>query len=1030
MCNKPLRISFFVIFFTAFLTSFSQKTAYYSQPNIIFKEGFELYQKEKYSAAQNKFEKIIKSKVPQNSSMYVQSKYYNAVCAFHLHNKNTESLLLDFIERYPEENITFHVHFYLARWYFMNRSYKKSLKELNNVEPYLLTNVEQLEYKYRKAYCLLQDGNAKDARVLFNEVKSQEGDFQSHATYYFAHTSYEEEMYETALTDFMSLKDDKYYGAIVPYYIIQIYYLQEKYDDIFSLAPELLQKTSEKRKPEIKRILGEAQYRNNNYEEAIENLNYYMSAKGVNTTRSDYYVLGYSAYQLGDYVKALNNLKNVTTENDILSQNAYFVIGDCFLKTQQKQYASNAFYEAYKLDIDPEITEESLYNYAKLQYELSSNPFQNAISSFEDYVNKYPSSPRIDEVNEYLLTIYQTTKNYKAAIASLEKINNKNHSLLKAYQQTCYYRAIELFNNGSFRDAVVHFDKSLKHNLDAKTTSYSHYWKAEALYNMNNFKSAIATYNSFLTSTGSFGLPEFARAYYNIGYAHFKQKEFNQALMNYRKFINDSNSSTDRKILNDAYNRAGDCYYISKEFAQSVSMYTQAANIGLVDGDYSLMQRALANGAQGKMAQKRDDLLSLKSKYSKSAKYPEAMYELANTYIAMVDLDNAIKEYTALIETYPENKNIRSAKLKLGLAYYNKSDDNKALGIWKNVVENYPGSQESKDALVNIRNIYVENDNVDEFFTYVKNIPSASISTSEQDSLSFKVVENRYLENDCEKTILGSTDYLNKFPKGYFTLKANYYKAECELKKNNIDDALATYEHILFQYPKSNYEERALAVCADIYYQKRDYNKSANYYQQLQAITDNQATSSGATTGKMRSYFNMNMYEEAILAAQEVLEKDKLSEQLIEESRLTIIRSAMKTQKYELAKTECEKLQKNNNEASAEAYYTLSEILFFKGDFDGSEKMVFELLSSGSPYEFWLAKSYILLGDIYVERGNLFQAKHTYKSIMDNYEGEDLVILATDKYQHVLNIEEQQNQAAEDFDNQDEDVEDEENDNN
>ena len=65
-------------------------------------------------------------------------------------------------------------------------------------------------------------------------------------------------------------------------------------------------------------------------------------------------------------------------------------------------------------------------------------------------------------------------------------------------------------------------------------------------------------------------------------------------------------------------------------------------------------------------------------------------------------------------------------------------------------------------------------------------------------------------------------------------------------------------------------------------------------------------------------------------------------------------------------------------------------------------------------------------GDIYVERGNLFQAKHTYKSIMDNYEGEDLVILATDKYQHVLNIEEQQNQAAEDFDNQDEDVEDEE----
>ena len=82
----------------------------------------------------------------------------------------------------------------------------------------------------------------------------------------------------------------------------------------------------------------------------------------------------------------------------------------------------------------------------------------------------------------------------------------------------------------------------------------------------------------------------------------------------------------------------------------------------------------------------------------------------------------------------------------------------------ENVVENYPGSQESKDALVNIRNIYVENDNVMSFYLCEK-YSIGIISTSEQDSLSFKVVENRYLENDCEKTILGSTDYLNKFPK-------------------------------------------------------------------------------------------------------------------------------------------------------------------------------------------------------------------------------------------------------------------------
>jgi len=46
-----------------------------------------------------------------------------------------------------------------------------------------------------------------------------------------------------------------------------------------------------------------------------------------------------------------------------------------------------------------------------------------------------------------------------------------------------------------------------------------------------------------------------------------------------------------------------------------------------------------------------------------------------------------------------------------------------------------------------------------------------------------------------------------------------------------------------------------------------------------------------------------------------------------------------------------------------------------------------------------------LLSDIYSQRGNAFQAKATLKSIIENYEGEDLLIVARKNYENILQSE-------------------------
>jgi hypothetical protein len=71
----------------------------------------------------------------------------------------------------------------------------------------------------------------------------------------------------------------------------------------------------------------------------------------------------------------------------------------------------------------------------------------------------------------------------------------------------------------------------------------------------------------------------------------------------------------------------------------------------------------------------------------------------------------------------------------------------------------------------------------------------------------------------------------------------------------------------------------------------------------------------------------------------------------------------------------------------AEAYYYLVADKFAQRDFVATEQMVYDMGKCGSMY--WQAKCFLILGDLFVELGNNFQARATYQSIVDGYSPKD-----------------------------------------
>ena len=76
---------------------------------------------------------------------------------------------------------------------------------------------------------------------------------------------------------------------------------------------------------------------------------------------------------------------------------------------------------------------------------------------------------------------------------------------------------------------------------------------------------------------------------------------------------------------------------------------------------------------------------------------------------------------------------------------------------------------------------------------------------------------------------------------------------------------------------------------------------------------------------------------------------------------------------------------------AAEALYQLGYIQYVQSDYTKSREYVVRLLKEFSNYSYWSSKGYLLLGDILIKQGDLVSAKYTFKSILEHYEGEELV---------------------------------------
>lgn len=964
------------LFLLASFTLFSQQTATYTNPLVEYNKAIELYNNNQYLAAQSLFAKV--KQQAEDETIEGDCAYYIANCAVRLNQQNADQLMEEFVTDYPTSIKRNAAYIDVANYYFENGKYAYARKWYDKVDEGSVPRSERDRFNFNNGYAYFQNKRYTEAKKYFNRVVTSEK-YGSQAKYYLGFIAYEGDDYQEANELFEEVKGEERYAEGLSYYQADMNFKLGKFEKAIEMGKEQYATSSPAEKSELSKIIGESYFNLGQYAEAIPYLKEYRGQRGK-WNNTDYYQLGYAYYKQGDYQNAINEFNKIIDGKNSVAQNAYYHLAESYLKLGQKQQALNAFKNASEMDFSPEIQEDAFLNYAKLSYEIG-NSYKSVPQVLLSFIEKYPNNKNNERLKDLLIDSYITSRNYKEAIELLE--NNKSFENKLAYQKVAFYRGIELYNEGNYKEAITYFNKSLKEPRDPQFTARATFWKAESDYQLSNFEESLLGYKQYRQLPGAKNTTEYTNSAYNIAYNQFKLKNYPEAIQNFNTFVSSTNAEGARK--RDAFLRLGDSYFVTSQYWPAMENYNKAIEGGTADKDYAAFQKAISYGFVDRTNTKIEELKAFAGTYPKSIYRDDAWYELGNTYVAQDNTAEAISTYDRLIREIPGSSFVSKALLKKALIYDNTGKSNEALTIFKRVASEFPSTPEALQAVSSAKIIYIDQGRVNDYASWVKGLDYVQVEDAELDDAAYQAAEQPYLENKSSQAITRFEAYLQQFPNGRHALQAHFYLGQLYFSNEERAKAIPHFEFVV-QKERSEFTEQALARMSELYLGQKDYQKAIVYLKRLETEADFPQNIIFAQTNSMKASYELKKYEDAVAYAEKVLQNTKIDNSIKSDAQVIIARSAMKTNNEGKAKTAYAEVAKiATGQLAAEALYYDAYFKNKEGNFEASNTAVQKLAKDYSGYKLYGAKGLLLMAKNFYALNDAYQATYILESVIKNF---------------------------------------------
>jgi tetratricopeptide (TPR) repeat protein len=958
--------------------------------SLLFDQGLALFQKGQYEGAQYHLEAYMC--LHGNNLNTIEAQYYTALCAIKLGRPDGEERCRQFIKTYPQHCSTVLAHYHLGNFYFSKQDFSRSIACYLKVDQNALDKAAQYELRYRLAYAYLNTKDLEQALAFFNEIKTHEHAYRYAANYYAGYIAYKNEDYATALDDLMRASEDATYRSVVPCLVLQIYYKQERFQELLNYIHEF--RSAEivlKDEDEIALLTAEAHFFVGNYASAAQQYEEYIARKDFVADGAVLYRTACSFYQTDEVYKALKYFKELALQEDAIGQSASYYTGLLYVKTNQKMLALAAFDQAQKVNFFADIQEEAAFQYAKVSYELGR--FATTIATLQKFKQAYATSKHLSEVNALLSESYLRTNDYDLAIVHIEGLPTKPQRMLKVYQKVTFCKGSEYFNDAAYAQAMSMFRKSLNHPFDQALATQAQLWLGESLSALQQYEHAIPSYQYVLEKTSSKDAL-YQQAVYGLGYAYFNTANYVQALPQFVQYTSQHRDSRSIAWRQDALVRLADCYYVTKNYQRALQCYDQALQHYPAHVHY---QKGVIYDLLGDQHTARASFQVIFDCYASTVYYEKALFEVAHIGFLQNNYPQAIEKFTKFMHKKPHSTLLPDALLNRAMAYVNLAQYNQAAQDYERFLTTYPKHPNAQSALLELSKICILSGEPEKFKPYLINYQAANPDPEASEKVTFDTAKDLFYDQRYADAIEQLKGLVARYPKSKLVPEAIFLVAEAYYRQGDIPSALAQYQAALME-PRTPFYNKILLRIGALAYKQQDFAQALLYYRQLKDCAQNTRERHHALAGMMKASHALKRYEEAQKYASTIIEEGNLTAHALSEATLFLGKAAMQQGKHQEAQAYFTQLVKNTQDKHAvEAQYLLAQLHHDAGAYQQSLEVLFELNEQFPAHKAWQHKSFLLIAENYLALQEDLQAKATLQSIIENAEEEEVVASAQRK---------------------------------
>jgi len=950
MSSKPF-VPFSFVFlsffwsFTLLLNSETQAQATLNQTSdeYYYRTGLELFDKQKYGAAQKAFLEYIRLNSlagnlnGRHNLKVVDAQYYAGISALYLFNPDAEIQIDRFIAEHPTHPKAASANYELGQFYYAKKDYKKTIEYFAKVSSADLSLEQAIDYKFKLGYAYFTQQEFAKAGPMFDDLKRTNHQYTAASNYYAGYINYKLGKYEDALKDLKRAEKDPVYQTEVPYMVANIYYKQQRYDELLAYTTSIIGEpaisTPKEEKPGAKKpanrtpakstpsrsspkpragkstpaapqskapespalegegtaetptpvknadelflLTAEAYYRKGNYPKAAAYFKQYAAtSKGSRAKTPDIqYRIAYAQYLTKDYVAAADGFKGIASGRDSIGQYSAYYLGISYLQLNNKPFALQAFDQARKAKLNKQVQEEAAFNYAKVLGDMGNGA--EAIAALKDFLKTYPNSKYESEANELLGESYLSTSNYSEAIAHIESLKSRTPRTEAAYQRVTYNQGVTNFNNERFPEAISFFDKSLRSPVEGDLVLAANFWKGEAYSVNRNVDEAINSYAAV-----------------------------------FRKSQEGVRSNTDDYALKSRYG-IGYCYYNRKEYEKAAVHFREYTNRLQTSNSKLNYTDALVRLADCYYVQKQydDAVRTYDLALNQNTPDKDYIYYQKGVILGIQGKDTEAKQALDRVGQSSQSRYADRALFQKAQITFEKGDYSAAVTQYTQLIEEKPGSSYIPFALQKRATAYSNLRQYDKAVTDYQRIlnqyPTSKVGNSAllglQEALTnagrpeeFNAALAKYKQNNPQDSSLENVEFesakslyfAEKYQKAVESFQ-NYIKAY----PNNalVYDAkfyLAESYFRLNDLPKaiqfhqtviadnrSPYVNRSISRLADLEYASKNYSNAIRYYLTSLSSARNKKEQALAWNGLMESYYNLSKYDSVMYYADEIINK-------------------------------------------------------------------------------------------------------------------------------------------------------------